>query len=287
LDVKILKTKQRIREWYDYYGGDVYVSFSGGKDSTVLLHMARELFPDIPAVFTDTGLEFPEIREFVRSIENVTWLKPTLPFFEVVKKYGYPCITKDQSHYIYVFRGTKNEDTKRRYSEGINKDGSKTRFTVSKKWRYLFDAPFKISDQCCGVMKKYPFKKYEKKTGYKPIVGTMASESKLREKNYLEFGCNGFNKTRPMSTPMAFWNEQDVWDYIKLYNVPYSKIYDMGYTRTGCVFCMYGCHLEQKPNRFQLLKQTHPKMYEYCMKDVEDGGLGIGYVLDYIHVEKE
>lgn len=76
LDIKILKTQQRIREWYEHWGGQVYVSFSGGKDSTVLLHLVRELYPDVPAVFVDTGLEYPEIRAFVKTFENITRLYP-------------------------------------------------------------------------------------------------------------------------------------------------------------------------------------------------------------------
>ena len=95
LEVKIEKTKLRIREWYEHWDGEVYVSFSGGKDSTVLLHIVRELYPDVKAVFVDTGLEYPEIREFVKSIENVDWLKPKMTFKEVIEKYGYPVISKD------------------------------------------------------------------------------------------------------------------------------------------------------------------------------------------------
>ena len=77
LDAKVLKTKQRIREWYRTFDGKVYVSFSGGKDSTVLLHIVRELYPEVEAVFVDTGLEYPEIREFVKSVDNVTWVRPS------------------------------------------------------------------------------------------------------------------------------------------------------------------------------------------------------------------
>ena len=67
LDRKIRVTQAKIIEWYHHYGGKVAVSFSGGKDSTVLLDLARRAFPDIPAVFVDTGLEYPEIREFVKT----------------------------------------------------------------------------------------------------------------------------------------------------------------------------------------------------------------------------
>ena len=75
LDAKIEMSKRRIREWYDGMDGLIYVSFSGGKDSTVLLHLVRSIYPDTPAVFLNTGLEFPEIVRFVRKMENVTWLK--------------------------------------------------------------------------------------------------------------------------------------------------------------------------------------------------------------------
>ena len=98
LEAKIIMSKQRIREFVSEYGIDgVYVSFSGGKDSTVLLHLARSIFPEIPAVFIDTGLEYPEIREFVKSFENVEWLKPKMTFKQVIKKYGYPFISKEVS----------------------------------------------------------------------------------------------------------------------------------------------------------------------------------------------
>lgn len=76
LEAKIIMSQRRIREWYEAWEGDVYVSFSGGKDSTVLLHLVRELYPEVPAVFVDTGLEYPEIRQFVRSVDNLECLKP-------------------------------------------------------------------------------------------------------------------------------------------------------------------------------------------------------------------
>lgn len=75
---KVAVTQTRIIEWYIKNNGQVYISFSGGKDSTVLLDLARRIYPDIPAVFVDTGLEYPEIREFVKTVENVTWLRPEI-----------------------------------------------------------------------------------------------------------------------------------------------------------------------------------------------------------------
>ena len=101
LSAKVRMTEVRIREWVDEYGEDgVYVSFSGGKDSTVLLNIARNLYPSIKAVFVDTGLEYPEIREFVKSFDNVDWLRPKMNFRQVIEKYGYPFISKEVSECV-------------------------------------------------------------------------------------------------------------------------------------------------------------------------------------------
>ena len=101
LNLKIRMTKTRIREWINEYGEDgVYVSFSGGKDSTVLLDLVRQDYPNIPAVFVDTGLEYPEIREFVKTFDNVIWLKPKMNFKQVIEKYGYPFISKEVSESV-------------------------------------------------------------------------------------------------------------------------------------------------------------------------------------------
>lgn len=101
LGIKIRMTEERIRDWVREYGEDgVYVSFSGGKDSTVLLDIARRMYPGIKAVFVDTGLEYPEIREFVRGFENVEWLKPKMNFKQVIEKYGYPFISKEVSNNV-------------------------------------------------------------------------------------------------------------------------------------------------------------------------------------------
>ena len=92
---------------------------------------------------------------------------------------------------------------------------------------------------------------------------------------------------------MSFWTEQDVLQYIKECEIPYASVYgdiveENGILRTtkcdrtGCVFCAFGYQLEHKPTRFDKLKTTHPKLYEYCMKDTEDNGLGFRTVLEYI-----
>lgn len=103
LRLKIPMTRQRIREWYEHWDGQVYVSFSGGKDSTVLKHIVDSMYTDVPAVFVNTGLEYPEIQRFVREVKAGKWdcfnadveiLRPEMLFDEVIRKYGYPVGSK-------------------------------------------------------------------------------------------------------------------------------------------------------------------------------------------------
>jgi len=273
-------TAMRIRQWYDHWCGNVYVSFSGGKDSTVLLHQVRKLYPNIPAVFCDTGLEYPEIREFVKTINNVVWLRPKFNFKEVIEKYGYPIISKEQAQYIReVQRGTTQFMEDKRRDKILGRNG-KSCGAVSKKWQYLMDQhEIKISEQCCNILKKRPIHVYEKQTEQKSYVGSMACDSTLRSQSISLYGCNAFALKHPQSRPLSMWLEHDIWDYIKKYNVPYSKIYDMGYTRTGCMFCMFGVHMEDEPNRFQMMELTHPSQHDYCIN-----ALGCGRVMELIKV---
>ena len=286
---KIQVTQAKILEWYHHYGGKVSVSFSGGKDSTVLLDLARRAFPDIPAVFVDTGLEYPEIRDFVKSIPKVTWLRPEIPFPRVIETYGYPVISKEVAHRIYYAR--RGSTWAKLNLCGLDGKGNSTEFNKRfLKWRFLMDAPFPISALCCNVMKKAPIHRFTKESGVMQIVGTMACESVRRQNAYLKNGCNAFHKREPTSQPMSFWTEQDVLEYLRLTGIPYASIYGdivesggrfatTGAQRTGCMFCMFGAHLEKSPNRFQRMALTHPEQYDFCVNK-----LGCGKVLDYIGV---
>lgn len=340
LEYKILATQERIKAWYegwtrfnirnlatgeerfetidtrDYYAepkisddetiesaypGQVYVSFSGGKDSTVLLHIARQMYPDIEAVFVNTGLEYPEIQKFVKTFDNVTILRPKMRFDEVIKTYGYPLISKEVSGKIYFARKGRKEALMA--FEGKTVDGTESKYRQRyKKWRPLCNSNVPISHKCCEAMKKEPAKAYEKETGRKPILATMAVESALRVRSWLQNGCNAFTAKRPSSQPMSFWTEQDVFRYIKENDIPIASVYGdivyaenpeqvrfddwgmergteslttTGCNRTGCIFCGFGCHLEKEPSRFQRLKETHPRQYAYCMNGGEYDENGI------------
>ena len=306
LEAKIIMSKRRIRDWYDHWDGQVYVSFSGGKDSTVLKHLV-ETTPgvyDVPVVFVDTGLEYPEVRKFATERADVV-LRPEMRFDEVIKTHGYPVASKEISQIIREARiglakgdGTYSYRIARLKGEHRDKDGNLSKYNA-KKWGFLLDAPFLISEKCCNVMKKDPAKKYEKETGRKVILGTMASESAFRRQQWIRHGCNAYDSDkRPMSKPLSFWTEQDVLEYLRIHNLEFASVYGeiidsenglqtTGCDRTGCMFCMYGCTYDSTPNRFQRMKETHPRQWDYCMRPLDQKGLGLKEVLEYIGVPYE
>jgi len=293
-ELKKYLTARRIIEWDDYWNGDVYVSFSGGLDSTVLLHMVRKVLGDkVPAVFCNTGLEYPEIVEFVKKFENVTILDPSMNFKKVIQKYGYPLISKETAFKIRKLRTMKLSPRYRNML--LNGDERGKSFMLAKKWQFLLDAPFDTSEQCCDLMKKRPFKKYHKETGRYPFIGVTQDEGFMRERQYNRTGCNVYDGATIKSQPLGFWTHQDTLRYVAENKLDISAIYGAvveengayrttGEQRTGCMFCCFGCHMETEPNRFQRMEKTHPKLYQYCMKGIDQGGLGLREPLEYIGV---
>lgn len=272
---KLLLTKMRIQQWYEHWDGQVYVSFSGGKDSTVLLHIARGLYPDIVGVFNDTGLEFPEIKRFVKKQSNIVWLKPKMNYQQVVKKYGFAVISKEVSQKVNELKHTKSEKLRNIRLYGSEKGHGK----LAKKWHHLAEAPFDISHKCCDVLKKDPAKRFEKETGLRPMIGVMMGESNLRRvKGYTE-NCNMYDIKRPTSKPLNKWEEEDIYHYIDDHNLEISPIYSMGYERTGCAWCAFGVHMEKEP-RFVRLRKTHPKIWRYAIYK-----MGLKEPFDYLNIK--
>jgi 3'-phosphoadenosine 5'-phosphosulfate sulfotransferase (PAPS reductase)/FAD synthetase len=317
----------------------VYVAFSGGKDSSVLADLCAFWCSVIGAtlylVFVNTGLEYPEIQKHVKSFAEylrqkykievvLEILRPQMRFDEVIKTYGYPMISKEVAKCV---SSAKRLDSKygqvcRERLEGTHKQksGEISLFNCAK-YKPLLDVDFNISHRCCDVMKKTPSHDYAKRTGRKQMTAQMADESRLREQQWIKFGCNGFNMSSPVSNPMSFWTEQDVLQYIKKHEIPIASVYGeveyaddpeqiriedfgiecegceelhlTGCQRTGCIFCGFGCHREKSPSRFERLKITHPRQYEYCIgggEYNEEGvwqpnkqGLGMGHVFDVLN----
>lgn len=349
---KFQRSFAKTAEWYSRFNNEVYVSFSGGKDSTVLADICarwcKAVGKTLYLVFVNTGLEYPEIQKHVKYFAewlrkkygiNVVLeiLRPKMRFDEVIKEYGYPLISKEVSNTVRLARenikqgkyshrlcklGIKAEDydlyDSGEYDYEKQLEGSKFKLP---KWKPLIDLDCDISEECCGIMKKEPLKEYQERTGRMPLIATMAEESMNRENAWFKNGCNAFDSKEPKSTPIAFWRKQDVLQYIKEEELPIPSVYGdivyeeqpdqmriedygldtggadklvtTGCDRTGCIFCAFGCYKEKSPSRFERLKETHPRQYEYCIgggEYNENGlwqpnkkGLGLGHIFDELN----
>lgn len=242
------------------------------------MDIARGIFPDIPVVFNNTGLEYPEIQAFARSHENVDVVAPSIPFPRVITEYGYPIVSKEVSQAIYYARqkGDSKTSVDRRLQFMPPSCG---KFSKIKWLPLVQQAPFRISHFCCDILKKGPLDKYAKEHGgLKPIVGTLAEESALRTQAWMKHGCNAFGAKKQISQPMSFWTEQDVLEYIVTKGLEIASVYGdikrrkengkyycTGCQRTGCIFCAFGMYLDRGKTSFQRLADTHPKQYGYCI----------------------
>lgn len=274
LEQKIDHSVGAVEAFIARTGKTVYVSFSGGKDSTVLLDLVRRFVdPDIKGVFCNTGNEYPEIIRFVKSTPNVTIIRPKLTVREVLGKYGFPLISKEQAHALRDLKTSKSERLKEIRLNGTDRGKGYIFGKLSKKWKYLIPTPYLISEKCCEVLKKRPFAAYQRETGELPIIGTMAGESQIRKQQYVRRGgCNAFEGNHVANFPISIWTEADIWEYLRRFKVPYCELYDNGAHRTGCMFCGFGAHLEHPENsRFALLKRLHPKAYEIFMRYENNG----------------
>ncbi|MDR3266276.1 MAG: phosphoadenosine phosphosulfate reductase family protein [Tannerella sp.] len=260
--------------------GNAYISYSGGKDSGVMLDIIRRFVDKtISAVFCNTGNEYPEVVKFVRQTDSVTVIRPEIHIRQLIEKYGFPLISKEQSQYIRQAKHTNSEKLRNIRLHGSIKGIGK----IAERWKFLINAPFDISEKCCYFLKKKPFAKFQKQTDLFPIIGTMAGESRLRLQKWLQHGCNLFDTDKAASYPLSIWSESDIWAYIRKFNLPYRPIYDLGLRRTGCMFCGFGCHIKGD-RRFYFLKETKPKIYEYFMQ-MQNNGVTYKEALQYLGID--
>lgn len=322
---KIRVSQTRILEWCLEYDWEVYVSFSGGKDSCVLADLVARVWKShgvkkpLPLVFSDTGMEYIDIIKhldtFKRYLEDTHNIEVELVkvrskenTHKVYKEIGYPILSKKIARQLRDLSNPKdtNYNSRRLYITGIKTDGTKSKsFRLAEKWQKLFDVdkenytvdlPFKVSEQCCNYFKKDPLKGYEQETNKKTFVGTMADDSQARRQSWLVTGCNNFSSKNGQSKPISFWLEQDVLTYIRDFKIPISRV--------------YGDIVE---NEDELLETTgeHNTGCKYCMFGVhmekgetrferlkklepnsydyamrDEKGLGMGKVLDFLGIRR-
>lgn len=303
LDDKVTTACHRIEEmWYETEG-KCYVSFSGGKDSTVLLALIKlceEVLTipvgGIPAVFSNTGIEMGITVDFVRWVKesgwysNVQMIRPEHSFDWCIKKYGKPMKSKVRSEYLHRWQtGVRTENTVKSLVYGISRSGKTAKQSrLADKDFHMLSDEFGIlaSPKCCTVLKKNPFKQFEKDNGVKgTIYGLRADEGGARElvirKKYENGGkiCTFYSKGKIKKAPIVDWADEDVEEFIKAYKVPLSDAYTKyGFHRTGCMACPYNSHVD---NDLKYLYYHEPNRYKASMHWLKDVYIAQNVILPF------
>jgi len=283
LEDRLIKIRSVIRK---YGEENFYLSFSGGKDSTVLHHLFDMALPgnQIPRVFADTGIEYNEIRKFVQAIKEndarIVMLKPSSPIKETLKKYGYPFGSKQHGAMwqLYKRHGFSNKSVQDYYYHNYNYHANQCPNILKYQFSETFDS-LEISDKCCDYLKKKPLKKYSKETGRKIIInGIMAAEGGRRSSAVcLAFSGKKLKQFHPLAPVSLEWEQ---W-FIDKYNIPLCKLYYPPYNfkRTGCKGCPFALYLQKELETMQTYFPNERKQCEDIWKPVYDEYRRIGYRL--------
>lgn len=291
LDDRIRDGCHRIEELYYETQGKCYISFSGGKDSTVLLalvKMCEEIYtiPEnaIPAVFSNTGIEMGVTVDFVKWVkdnyyQNLDVIYPVKPFAWVIENEGKPVRSKIKSEVMHAYQHSRTEASVLNLVYGKTTTGKTMRKTrIADKDMHMLhdDFPILASNKCCSMMKKKPCRAYEKEHGIKGcFIGIRMAEGGIRKGETLRRVATG-GKICTVETsrgirkyPIIDWSDQDVDEFINKYNVPISDAYTKyGLDRTGCMACPFAKDVD---NDLKYLFYHEPNRYKasmFWLKDV-------------------
>lgn len=277
----------KIKSVINKYGEDnFYISYSGGKDSTVLHELVDMALPNnkIPRVYANTGIELNMIRNFVKAKaekdNRIIMLVPKIKIQSMLKEVGYPFKSKRHSRWVYDYqrRGMVQSVCNYLGNEKKNKDLYRP---CPKILQYQFSEDFnlKISDQCCVELKEKPMKTWAKENK-KPysIIGVMRDEGGRREfSKCLAFTGNKLKAFQPLVPVTKEWEE---W-FIKEYDVDICDIYKPPYNfeRTGCKGCPFGIELQEELDTLQEFFPNERKQCEAIWKPVYDEYRRLNYRL--------
>jgi len=269
-----------IRDTINKYGEEkFYLSFSGGKDSTVMHHLLDMALPNnrIPRVFSNTGIEYNDIVKFVKELaeqdDRFVIIYPKKNIKKMLDEVGYPFKSKEHSQKLYEWRhGKRNKEYLKKYLEG-------GRYGCPNILLYQFEDGFdlNISHKCCQELKKKPFKQYQKENGKQiTITGMMKEEGGQRTTlNCIVTKDEKVIKFHPLAKVTKEWEDWFIEEYkIKLCELYYPP-YD--FTRTGCKGCPYSRTLRHD---LETMPDAERKQCEYIWQPVYDEYRRLGYRLD-------
>lgn len=277
-----------IKDTIKKYGEDnFYLSFSGGKDSTILHYLLDIALPNnrIPRVFINTGIEYLKIVEFVKNLaskdDRFVIIAPSVNVKQMLEKYGYPFKSKQHSHNLMVYQHSGLQGHTVKKYLGIEKGNNI--FICPEKLRYQFTPEFKlkVSDQCCMQMKKKPIAKWEKENHrHIGITGMRNSEGgeRMSIKSCILLNSDGsLHRFHPLIKVNSEWEdwfiEKHKIELCELYKEPYN------FKRTGCRFCPFSLDLQHQLDLAAEFLKADKIAGENMWKPVFDEYRRIGYRL--------
>lgn len=237
-----------IKDTIAKYGEEnFYLSFSGGKDSTVVHHLLDMAVPGnkIPRVFINTGIEYNDIVQFVKELaesdERFVIIKPSQNIKTMLERVGYPFKSKEHSVMVHEWQLGHRETKKMKTY--LSETGSRYECPKMLKYQFTDEFKMKISPECCNELKKKPVKKWQKENK-KPINITGMQREEGGERTHID--CimvkNGkMVKFHPLAKVSGEWED---W-LIKEHNIKLCKLYEEPYSfyRTGCKGCPFSLSL--------------------------------------------
>ena len=277
-----------IRDTIKKYGEDnFYLSFSGGKDSTVVHHLLDMAIPGnkIPRVFDDTGIEYDYVRQFVKGIEDdrIEIVRPKKNIKETLERVGYPFKSKEHSQRVDEYQATHRITPHiQRYIDGVQKNGEPKHFQCPQMLKYQFTEEFKlkVSHRCCKELKKKPLDEWKDKNNRQiTITGMMAEEGGQRTNiDCIHFKGDKVTKFHPLAKVTSEWEK---W-FIETYNIKLCRLYyePFNFKRTGCKGCPFSLDLaEQLATMSACGLDREREQCEIIFKPVYDEYRRLGYRL--------
>lgn len=274
-----------IKDTITMYGQEnFYISFSGGKDSTILHHLVDMALPrnKIPRVFINTGIEFIKIVEFVKELaakdERFVIIQPSKPIKQTLEKYGYPFKSKEHSLRVDQFNKGSNNNYIKKY---LGKTDYKGKYMCPKILLYQFEerGRYNYSNLCCQKMKKEPAHQWAKQNK-KPIVitGMRAEEGGNRSR----LGCIITQKNKVVKFhPLIKVNEEFENWFIEKQNIKLCDLYypPFNFDRTGCKGCPFNIKIAEELETLAMFLPNERQHCEIIWKPVYDEYRRIGYRL--------
>lgn len=269
LSDRIEKIKQ-VNEQYNLEENS-YLSFSGGKDSTVLHHLLDMALPNnkIPRLFLNTGIEYFDILKYVKEMtlkdNRIIIYNVGVNIKYMLETKGYPFKSKEHSKIISMLRKGSTSEWVKNYMD-INR---KSKYKCPKILREQLNPNYaiKISDQCCYELKKKPAHKWAKENKKSIVlVGLRMTEGGQRAnaKSCLVFNKDKLKEFKPIN-PMT--NEWMDW-FIDYFKIELCRLYypPFNFTRTGCKGCPFSLKLQEQLNVMEKLLPTEKKQCEIIWK---------------------